>query len=97
MLEMQEDKSIKKLDPQSQKINAGWQKYNKRLINLHDDAQIKTVRKDIDNDHEYTTKHSKEGSGTVMKEKNSADDQTHRSYEKHEKASEHKEEGSGMR
>ena len=43
MLEMQEDKSIKKLDPQSQKINTGWQKYNKRLNNLPDDAQIKTV------------------------------------------------------
>lgn len=43
MLEIQEDKSIKKLDSQSQKINAGWQKYNKRLINLPDDAQIKTV------------------------------------------------------
>lgn len=54
-------------------------------------------RKDIDKDHEYTTKHSKEGGGTVMKEKNLADDQTHESYEKHEKASLHKEEGSGMR
>ena len=43
MLEMQEDKSIEKLDPQSQEINAGWQKYNKRLNNLPDDAQIKTV------------------------------------------------------
>ena len=43
MLEMQEDKSIKKLDPQSQKINTGWQKYNKRLNILPDDAQIKTV------------------------------------------------------
>ena len=43
MLEMQEDKSIEKLDPQSQAINAGWQKYNKRLNNLPDDAQIKTV------------------------------------------------------
>ena len=43
MLEMQEDKSIKKLDPQSQEINAGWQEYNKRLNNLPDDAQIKTV------------------------------------------------------
>ena len=43
MLEMQEDKRIKKSDPQSQEINAGWQKYNKRLNNLPDDAQIKTV------------------------------------------------------
>ena len=43
MLEMQEDKSIEKLDPQSQEINAGWQKYNKRLNNLPDNAQIKTV------------------------------------------------------
>ena len=43
MLEIQEDKSIKKLDSQSQKINTGWQKYNKRLNNLPDDAQIKTV------------------------------------------------------
>ena len=32
-----------------------------------------------------------------MKENNPAGDQAHRSYEKHEKASEHKEEGSGMR
>ena len=43
MLEMQEDKSIEKSDPQSQEINAGWQKYNKRLNNLPDDAQIKNV------------------------------------------------------
>ena len=43
MLEIQEDKSIKKLDPQSQEMNAGWQKYNKRLNNLPDDAQIKTA------------------------------------------------------
>ena len=43
MLEIQEDKNIKKSDPQSQEINAGWQKYNKRLNNLPDDAQIKTV------------------------------------------------------
>ena len=43
MLEMQEDKSIEKLDLQSQEINAGWQKYNKRLNNLPDDAQIKAV------------------------------------------------------
>ena len=43
MLEMQEDKSIEKSDPQSQEINTGWQKYNKRLNNLPDDAQIKTV------------------------------------------------------
>ena len=32
MLEMQEDKSIEKSDPQSQEINTGWQKYNKQLI-----------------------------------------------------------------
>jgi hypothetical protein len=32
-----------------------------------------------------------------MNEKNSSDDQVHGSYEKHDKASEHKEEGSGMR
>ena len=32
-----------------------------------------------------------------MKEKNPADDQAHGSYEKHEKAAEYKEEGSGMR
>ena len=43
MLEMQEDKSIEKSDPQSQEINTGWQKYNKRLNNLPDDAQIKTA------------------------------------------------------
>jgi len=54
-------------------------------------------RKDIDNDHKYTTKHSEEGSGTVMKEKHPAGDQAHGSYEKHEKPSEYKEEGSGMR
>ena len=53
-------------------------------------------RKDIEKDHEYTTKHSEEGSGTAIK-KNPADHQAHGSYEKHEKASEHKEEGSGMR
>ena len=34
MLEMQEDKSIKKSDPQSQEINTGWQKYTfEKLIN----------------------------------------------------------------
>ena len=43
MLEMQEGKSIEKSDPQSQEINTGWQKYNKRLNNLPDDAQIKTA------------------------------------------------------
>jgi len=42
----------------------------------------------VDKNHEYTTKHSEEGSGTVMKEKNSSDDQVHGSYEKHDKASE---------
>jgi len=39
MLEIQEDKSIKKLDQQTQEINVGWQKYNKRLNNLSDDAE----------------------------------------------------------
>ena len=43
MLEIQKDKNIKKSDPQSQEINAGWKKYNKRLNNLLDDAQIKNV------------------------------------------------------
>ncbi|MCL0045745.1 SPOR domain-containing protein [Nitrospinaceae bacterium] len=43
MLEIQEDRDIKKSDPQTQEINAGWQKYNKRLNNLLDDAQIKNV------------------------------------------------------
>jgi len=43
MLEIQEDKSIERLDPQSREINTGWKKYNKRLNNLPDDAQIKTV------------------------------------------------------
>ena len=43
MLEIQEDRNIKKSDPQTQEINAGWQKYNKRLNNLPDDAQIKAV------------------------------------------------------
>ena len=43
MLEMQEDKSIEKSDPQSQEINTGWQKYNTRLNNLPDAAQIKTA------------------------------------------------------
>jgi len=56
MLEMQEDKSIKKLDPQSQEINAGWQQYNKRLNNLPDDAQIKTV---WDTKERVRTKNSK--------------------------------------
>ena len=32
-----------------------------------------------------------------MNEKNSSDDQSHGTYENHEKASEHKEEGSGTR
>ena len=43
MLEIQEDKKIKKSDPQSQKINADWKKYNRRLNNLLDDAKIKNV------------------------------------------------------
>ena len=43
MLEMQEDKSIKRIDPQTREINVGWQKYNKRLNNLSDDAEFKTV------------------------------------------------------
>jgi len=43
MLEIQEDKNIKKSDPQTQEINADWKKYNKRLNNLLDSAQIKTV------------------------------------------------------
>ena len=43
MLEIQEDKNIKKSDLQSQKINADWKKYNKRLNNFLDDAQIKNV------------------------------------------------------
>ena len=59
----------------------------------HEDYQ----RKDVGKNHEYTTKYSEEGSGTVMKEKNSSYDQAHGSYEKHDKASEHKEEGSSMR
>ena len=45
MLEIQEDKSIEKLDAKSQEINEGWQKYNKRLNNLPDNAQIKSVWK----------------------------------------------------
>ena len=43
MLEIQEDKYIEKSDPQSQEINADWKKYNKRINNLLDSAQIKTV------------------------------------------------------
>ena len=43
MLEMQEDKSIEKLDPHAQELNADWKKYNKRLNNLLDNAQIKNV------------------------------------------------------
>ena len=41
MLEMQEGKSFEKSDPQSQEINAGWQKYNKRLNNLPDNAKLR--------------------------------------------------------
>ena len=65
----------------------------KPYFKKHGDYQLK----DIDKDHEYTTKHSEEGSGIVMREKNPADDQDHGSHEKHEKTTEHKEEGSGMR
>ena len=43
MLEIQENKNIGKSDPKSQEINADWKKYNKRLNNLLDDAQIKNV------------------------------------------------------
>ena len=74
---------------ESHQEGSGIKSYSKK----HGDYQ----RKDIDKDHEYTTKNSEEGSGTVMKEKNPADHQAHASYEKHEKASEYKEEGSGMR
>ena len=65
----------------------------KSYFKKHGDYQ----RKEINKDHEYTTKHSEKGSGTVMREKNPADGQDHGSYEKHEKTTEHKEEGSGMR
>ena len=74
---------------ESHEEGSGIRSYFKK----HGDYQ----RKNIDKDHEYTTKHSEEGSGTTMKENNPADDQAHDSYEKHEKAAEHKEEGSGMR
>ena len=43
MLEIQEDRNIKKSGPQTQEINGDWQKYNKRLNNLLDDTKIKTV------------------------------------------------------
>ena len=43
MLEILKEKSIGKSDPHAQEINAAWQKYNKRLNNLPDDAQIKAV------------------------------------------------------
>ena len=43
MLEIQEDRNIKKSGPQTQEINGDWQKYNKRLNNLLDDAKIKNV------------------------------------------------------
>ena len=74
---------------ESQEEGSGIRSYFKK----HGDYQ----RKDIDKDHEYTTNHSEDGSATVMKEKTPADDQAHGSYEKYEKASEHKKEGSGMR
>ena len=45
MLEIQEDRNIKKSGPQTQEINGDWQKYNKRLNNLLDDAKIKNVWK----------------------------------------------------
>ena len=60
MLEIQEDKSIEKLDPQSQEINASWQKYNKRLNNLLDDAQIKNV---WETKKRVRTKNSRQRSG----------------------------------
>ena len=47
-------------------------------------------------DHEYSSKYSEEGSGTVREGKNHADDRGHESYEKHGEPSERKEEGSGM-
>ena len=43
MLEIQEDRNIKKSDPQTPEINGDWQKYNKRLNNLLDDPKIKNV------------------------------------------------------
>ena len=43
MLEIQEDRNIKKSGPQTQEINGDWQKYNKRLNNLLDNAKIKNV------------------------------------------------------
>ena len=45
MLEIQEEKKNKRSEPQSQEINAGWQKYNKRLNIPLDDTQIKNVWK----------------------------------------------------
>jgi hypothetical protein len=43
MLEIQEDRNIKKSGPQTQEINGDWQKYNKRLNNLLDDTKVKNV------------------------------------------------------
>ena len=74
---------------ESHEEGSGIRSYFKR----HGDYQ----RKDIDKDHEYTTKRSEEGSGTVMQEKSPADDQVHGSHEKQEKSSDYEEEGSGMR
>ena len=56
MLEIQEDRNIKKSDPQTQEINAGWQKYNKRLNHFLDDAQIKNV---LETKKRVRTKNSK--------------------------------------
>ena len=60
MLEIQKNRNIKKLDPQTQEINAGWQKYNKRLNNLLDDAQIKNV---WETKKRVRTKNSRQRSG----------------------------------
>ena len=56
MLEIQEDKKIEKSDPRTKELNADWKKYNKRLNNLLDDAQIKNV---LETKKRIRTKNSK--------------------------------------
>ena len=72
---------------ESHEEGSGMKSYSKKHLAHQGDDNYK--------DHEYSSKHSEEGSGTV-REGNHADDRRHGSYEKHEEPSERKEEGSGM-
>ena len=72
---------------ESHEEGGGMKSYSKKHLAHQGDDNYK--------DHEYSSKHSVEGSGTVRKE-NHTDDRRHESYENHEKPSARKEEGSGM-